>query len=275
MMPTLAVSSWSLHDTLGPIYPGLALVEGSRTPDSRYGATGVVLLDLPAALAAHGLRQLEVCHFHFPRTDAAYLGELRARLDAAGVALTTVLVDEGDITAADPARRARDLELIAGWIDVAATVGARRVRVVAGEAAPGEVGAIDRSVAGLAALLEHGRSRGVAVITENWRRLGDDPASLLAILDGLDGQVGLCADFGNIPAPQRADTLRQLLPHADTVHAKGDYLPSGALDEADFGSSLDLARAAGFSGEYVLIFSNGGDEWGGLARLAEVVEPYL
>lgn len=274
-MPTLAVSSWSLHDTLGPTYPGLALVDGPRTPDSRYGETGVSLLDLPAALAAHGLRQLEVCHFHFPRTNAAYLVELRARLDEAGVVLTTVLVDEGDITSADPVARTRDLALIAAWIDVAATVGARRVRVVAGEAAPGEEGAIERSVAGLAALVEHGRSRGVAVITENWRRLGDDPDSLLAILGGLDGQVGLCADFGNIPAPQRAATLRQLLPRADTIHAKGDYLPGGALDEADFGGSLDLARGAGFSGEYVLIFSNGGDEWGGLARLAEAVKPYL
>lgn len=274
-MPTLAVSSWSLHDTLGPIYPGLALTDGPRPAEPRYGASGVALLDLPAALAAHGLHQLEVCHFHFPRTDAAYLGELRARLAAAGVALTTLLVDEGDITAADPEVRAREIAGIAAWIDVAAAAGARRVRVAAGEADPADPGAVARSVAGLAALREHGQSRGVAVITENWRRLGDDPASLLAILDGLDGRVGLCADFGNIPAAARAETLRRLLPSAETIHAKADYLPGGALDAADFTRHLASARAAGFGGEYVLIFSNGGDEWAGLARLADEIRPYL
>src|SRR4051794_8188263 len=274
-MPTLAVSSWSLHETLGPIYPGLALGEGPRSPDPRYGASGIALLELPVALAMHGLRQLEVCHFHFPQTNDAYLEEFRERLAAAGVTLTTLLIDEGDITAPDPEIRARDLELIKGWIDIAGRLGARRVRVVAGEATPGDPDAVTRSIAGLAALSDYGQERGVAVITENWRRLGDDPGSLLAILDGLGDQVGLCADFGNIPASDRASTLRHLLPHADTIHAKGDYLPAGTLDEADFSGSLNLARAAGFDGEYVLIFSNGGDEWGGLAQLAEAVQPYL
>lgn len=274
-MPELAVSSWSLHRALGPTYPGLALTAGPREPRFPYGEGTLTLLDAPAAAAALGVRNLEVCHFHFPRTDPDYLRELRERLAAAGVAFTTLLIDEGDLTAPDPAARERDLAGIRGWIDVAAAAGARRVRVVAGEAAPDDGAAVERSAAGLATLAAHAGERGVGVITENWRQLALHPATLLAILDRLDGRVGLCADFGNYRGAGKYDDLRLILPRAETVHAKADFPAAGQLDAADFGRCLDLARAAGFAGEYVLIFDGPGDERASLAQMAGTVRPYL
>ncbi len=271
-MAAIAVSTWSLHRTLGPTYHGLA-PDGERPRTHPYGEGATTLLDLPAALAAHGLHHLEICHFHVPRTDAAYLRDFRDRLAAAEVALTTLLIDAGDITAADPAPRERDLAAIHDWLDIAATLGARRVRVVAGEGDPADAAAVARSVAGLTALARYGQSRGVAVITENWRRLGDDPATLLTILDGTGGQVGLCADFGNLRPAGRDDALRLLLPRATTVHAKAEH-PGGRLDQADFSRCLDLARDAKFNGEYVLIFDGPQEEWAGLAELAAIVRPY-
>lgn len=271
-MPEIAVSSWSLHRTLGPTYHGLAPA-GDRPRTLPYGEGAVALLDLPAALAAHGLRNLEVCHFHLPQVDDAYLRAFRDRLAAAGIALTTLLIDTGDITAADPATRDRDLAAIRAWIDIAATLGARRVRVVAGEGDPADAGVVARSVAGLATLSEYAQARDVAVVTENWRRLGDDPATLLTVIDGAGGQVGLCADFGNLRGAGKYADLGQLLPRAATVHAKADW-PAGRLDLADFTRCLDLARDAGFAGEYVLIFDGPQDEWAGLAELAAIVRPY-
>jgi hypothetical protein len=115
----------------------------------------------------------------------------------------------------------------------------------------------------------------VGVITENWRQVALQPATLLAILDGLDGQVGLCADFGNYRGAGKYDDLRLILPRAETVHAKADFPAAGQPDTADFGRCLDLARGAGFAGEYVLIFDGPGDERASLARMAEMVRPYL
>lgn len=106
-MPTLAVSSWSVRHTLGPMYPGLALTPGERAPDDRFGAGSLTLLDLPDAAHAVGIDQLDVCHFHFPRTDDAYLQAFHDRMAAAGVRLLMLLVDEGDVRAADPAVRGR------------------------------------------------------------------------------------------------------------------------------------------------------------------------
>lgn len=274
-MPRLAVSTWSLHRALGPTYPALELTAGAREARYPYGAGTMTLLDAPAAVAALGIGRLEFVHFHFPRTDAAYLATLRERLDAAGVEPATMLIDAGDISAADPAIRERDLALIAGWIDLAASLGADRARVAAGEAAPGDAAAIERSIAGLAALADHGAARGVRVITENWRPLAMSPDALLTILGALGGRVGLCADFLNYQGPDKYDDLRAILPWAETIHAGATFPAAGQMDAADYTRCLALARESGFDGDYVLIFNSPGDECASLARMAEVVRPYL
>lgn len=271
---SLAVSTWSLHRALGPVYPGVTPA-GDRSAHFPYGTGGLTLLDVPAVVAALGACDLEICHFHVPRTDAAYLASLRAAAMAAGVSLLTLLIDAGDISAADPVVRAGDLAALRGWIDVAATVGVRQVRVVAGEAAPDDAAAMQRSIAGLAALAAYGRGRGVGVITENWRPLASRPTTLLTILDGLAGQVGLCVDFGNLAEPTKYADLAALLPRATTIHAKARAMAPGQLDEADFHHCLDLTRASGYDGPCVLIFDGAGDERAGLARLGDLVRGRL
>lgn len=275
-MPELGVSTWSLHRELGPMYPGLALTRGEREPDLTFGEGRLTLLDTPAAVADMGVPNLEVCHFHFPRTDPDYLRTLRQRLQEAGVCLLTLLIDAGDITAADPESRRCDTDHIRRWIDIAAKVGAQRARVIAGDAEPDPAGrAVRSSVDGLVELATYARSRAVSVITENWHTLASRPERLLAILDATDGSIGLCADFGNYTRPTKYDDLRAILPSAGSIHAKADFPSPGEMDEADFRRCLDLAHAAGFKGTYVLIFDGPGDEWPSLSRMATVVRPYL
>jgi sugar phosphate isomerase/epimerase len=274
-MPELAVSSWSLHRTLGPTYPSLELSDSPRLAEYPYGQGSRSLLDLPADVVAHGIHRLEICYFHFPRTDHAYLTVLRERLAEAGVIPQTLLIDAGDISAADDQVREHDLACIRGWIDVASALGAKQARVIAGYSQPDDAAAIQRSIAGLTALAQYGAERSVRVITENWLSLSLRPDTLLTILEGAGDRVGLCADFGNYRGPTKYDELRQILPKAVSIHAKADFSASGALDTNDFRQCLNLARAAGFSGPYVLIFDDAGDEWTHLEQLAEEVRPYL
>jgi sugar phosphate isomerase/epimerase len=244
-----------------------------------FGPGSLSLLDFPDAARAAGIGLLDICHFHFPRTDDAYLRTFVDRLAAADVRVLTLLIDEGDISSSDPAIRARDLEQIQGWIDVAARIGARAVRVVAGEAAAdaGDA-AIQRSVAGLAALARYAEERSVGVLTENWKALTMAPENLLAILDATGGAVGLCADFGNYRGPGKYDALRAILPRATTIHAHAtaDWVAPGATDQGDLRRCLELARATHFAGAYVLIFDGGSaaNEWPGIARMAAIVREY-
>ena len=252
-MRRLAISTWTLH---GQLQGDLAL------------------LDLPARIAQHGIHALEICHFHLPSTTPAYLAELRQACRAAGVETYSILIDTGDITAPDPQQRAADLQTIRSWIDVAAELGAGRVRIVAGMQAPTpEV--IRRSVDNLRDLVEYAEQRGVKTITENWHATGLDPQALLSILDQCEGTVGLCADIGNAEGPNKYATLAQLLPRASSIHFKARYTPTAGIEATDFTRCLDLLTAANFQGIVTLIYGDTDREWAAVEQLAEALQPLV
>ena len=150
-MSQRAVSSFSLKRTLG----------------------GLSLLDLPAALKAHGYDTLQLCHFHLPSREPAYLEQLRTALVASDITLDAILVDAGDLTSEDPDR---DEAWIGGWLDVAVALGAKRARVGAGESSPTPelLQASAERLARLAAT-----HPDVRVVTENWKSMLPDADSTL------------------------------------------------------------------------------------------------
>jgi len=273
-METIGISTWSIRHLLGPVYPGLDPAATPRRADASFGSGALDLLDLPAELRARGYETLDLCHFHLPRTDDAYLALLRGRLDAVGIVLLTFLVDDGDLSAADPTRRAHDVALTEAWLPIAARLGARYVRVAAGlsEAAPTDP-AIGWSAASLLTLTETARQHGTTLLTETWRPLAMPPENVRALREATGGAIGLCADFNNYQpyGAAKYDALRAVLPGAITVHAGAQFDEDGDMDEADFRRCLALAQEADFTGPAVLIFSGPGDEWAGLGRLASLV----
>ena len=279
-MPRLSVSTWSLHRALGPMYHPSESDPNQLLPhDDTPGE--ISLLDVPARIGAMGIKTLEICHFHFPHLDDAYFAELRSALDRAGVNLFSILIDAGDITHPDAARREADLAWIRAWLEIAGKCGAGHARVIAGDTAIVVNGGdlrdhdpIRLSAQNLRALAKHGRDYDVQVITENFRALTTQPAPLLAILDLCQGDVGLCADFGNYKGAGKYEDLAAILPQADSVHAKARYTQPGKIDNGDFRRCLDLSQAAGFDGPYSLIFDDEGSEWDNLLDLRAAVEPY-
>lgn len=274
-MSRLSTSSWSLHRNLGPMYRPAEEGSDRLVPHDPTPGT-LALLDVPTKLAARGINTLEICHFHFPSTDPAYLMDLRVALEQAGVELYSVLIDAGDITAADPAKREAALQWIAGWLEIAGRCGAAGARVIAGDAeADAEGEAVRLSASGLRKLAAIGRDHGVQVFTENFRPLTRRPQPLLEILDTCEGEVGLCADFGNFSGPSKYDDLASILSCATSVHAKAHYPAPGQMEREDFVHCMNLAANSGFDGPYSLIFDGAGDEWESLAEIQTVVEGYL
>jgi sugar phosphate isomerase/epimerase len=251
--PRLGVSTWSLNKSI---------------------TAGTPLLDIPAQVAAHGLGKLEICHFHLPSTDSEYLEKLRGALDSVGVELYTLLIDEGDITHPDPIERKKALAMITDWIEVAAECGAKRVRVIGGNAEPSE-SALHLSEAGFRSILRHAEDYDMEVVTENWHRLLDSPSAVRTLLDRLDGRVGLKLDFGNWPTDRKHNDLPLIADLAECTHAKAHFPAPGQMDTEDFTRCLDLCAAANFAGPHILIFSDPGDEWGSLDQMRDAVLPYV
>lgn len=265
-----AVSTWSLHRTLGS-YSAEASLEGASLQRSASEPTAgaVPLLDLPAQLRDHGYDTVQICHFHLPQRDAGYLGELRSALDEAGVTLDAVLVDDGDLT--HPTLADQHESWIAGWLETAAELGARRARLIAGQQAPTRE-RLAQSGDRLKRLAA-GQS-DVRVVTENWLGLLPSAEQVRAVLDRAGDDVGLLIDLGNWTGPDKYDQLAAIAPAAETCHAKCHSTPNGTdpsrglsvdLDDEDYRRSLQVLLDAGFDGPLALIYDGAdADEWSAL-----------
>ena len=270
-MRHLALTTWSLHRKLGSP-PMIAL------PDEDSGSAPqaeLKLTDVPQRIQEYGIGTLEICHFHFPSVSPDYLRSLRTAIETAGVELFSILIDTGDISHPDPRRREADIRLIERWMEIAAALGARAVRVVAGEAAPDDEAALRRATASLEHLAGRGRKLGLQVLTENFRPLASTAANCIRILDALDGAVGLCADVGNFPDASRVSEFKAVVERASSVHAKASYDADGRMDPRQLRECLAASVDAGFDGPYTLVYDQPGDAWQGIVELREVVSPYL
>lgn len=269
--PRLSVSTWSLHRALGrPAFYG---PDTDHIPLETHGRGTLTLLEVPARIRAFGISTLEICHFHLPRRDPGYLTEVRGALEASGIELWSLLIDAGDVT--DALHGARDAAWIREWLAVAATLGARRARVIAGKAMPSQE-ALARSRDALATLAIEAVARNLRLMTENWFPLLSRPDTVLNLLDSLDGQVGLCLDFGNWNGATKYDDLAAIAPRAESCHAKAHFDATGAMAVDDYVRCFDLTRAATFSGPYTLIYDGpDDDEWAGLERERAIARPYL
>ncbi|HTN64508.1 MAG TPA: sugar phosphate isomerase/epimerase [Devosia sp.] len=268
----IAVSTWSLHRMLGTTYPHHLDSAEIGPVEETYGSVDESLLDIPSAIANHGINRLELVSFHLPSRDRVYLEELRHALATAEVTLQTLLIDAGDIS--NPKTSARDTEWIWGWIEIANALGAERARVIAGKQKPTR-DALDLSVKALRTLAGRNAGSKVRLTTENWFDLLAEPAQVHYLLDKLDGQVGLNADFGNWSGKGKYADLRAIFGRAETCHAKGSFT-DGKLDEADYAQCLQAAEEAGYKGPYTLIFdAESPDEWAGIEMEKQFIEEQL
>ena len=190
-MRRLSLTSWSVHPLLQP---------GNPASNGSTASAALQLTELPARMRDAGIGTLEICHFHIPSTEEPYLAQLRAAIEDAGIELFSILIDSGDISQADETKRDADMRMIEGWIDIAALLGAKVVRVIAGDAPADDPEALGRSIDGLRQLAQYAQGRGVRVLTENFRALASTAENCIRILDELGGTVGLCADIGNFAA---------------------------------------------------------------------------
>src|SRR4051794_9813362 len=114
----ISLAEWSLHDTL---------FKGKMTN-----------LDFPAvAREKYGIEAVEFVNQFFKdkARDAAYLKDLKKRADDQGVTCVLIMVDlgvDGDLSAADKARREKAVENHKEWVDAASALGCHAIRVNTG-----------------------------------------------------------------------------------------------------------------------------------------------
>jgi sugar phosphate isomerase/epimerase len=197
------------------------------------------------------ISSLEFWSRHFESLDETYLKELRRRIDAVGAQLVNVQVDaDYDLASTDETLRQRSLETVRRWIDAAALLGSRAVRVNPGQ----PNGSVERSIASLEEVNRYCQSRDLPLLTENHFGIEMDPDVHLRIREGAGpDNVYTLPDFGNYPVESMMASLAKILPHAYAVSAKTvDFDAQGRHVSYDFERCLELCEKAGFSGVYLV-----------------------
>jgi sugar phosphate isomerase/epimerase len=296
MSQQIAVSSYSVRQFLGPIRVAMRGPDGQPSTFVWEQPQSMTLLEFPQAIREHlGLGAVEICQFHLPERSPEYLAQLKQALDDAGVQLVNMPIDVGNISDANVAYREEDLAEIEAWMQAAAVLGARMVRVnasapiAAAPPAPLEV-TIDsyRRLARTAA--EH----GLELLIENHGGITADPEVIVALVEAVGrDNLKVLADIGNFEpllsvqmalmqgreAPDVDVTplyasLARIAPYAHLVHAKTHgFDADGRPLLLDVIRALRVIRDSGYTGPISLEYEGSeGDPWENTRRTLALVE---
>ena len=142
------------------------------------------------------------------------------------------------------------LQRYAGWIDAAALLRSRAVRINPGRAG----GSVENSIASMKEVNKECLSRGLPLLTENHFGLEMNPDVHLQIRAAAGpGNIYTLPDFGNYPVETMWESLAKILPYAYVVSAKAvDFNERMEHTSYDFDRCVQLCERAGFKGIYLV-----------------------
>jgi sugar phosphate isomerase/epimerase len=210
------------------------------------------LVDVPAYYRERfAIRNLEFWSHHFESLEKHYLKELRARVKSAKAELINVQVDaKYDLASTNEDERQASLATVRQWIDAAALLGSRAVRINPGR----PDGSVDKSIASMTEVNQYCVSKGLPLLTENHFGLEMDPDVHLKIREAAGPKnFYTLPDFGNYPVETMWDSLAKILPYAYVVSAKAvDFDAQGKHISYDFDRCVQMCERAGFKGIYLV-----------------------
>lgn len=250
----ISLAQWSLHKT----YFGGAISDWQEfgrllmtAPDSLLQGE-IDPFDFPKVAAGYDIKCIELVNtFYFTKAnDMDYWTKFKTNCEEAGVTVGLIMCDAlGNLGDADAEARQTTVENHKPWVDVAAFLGAKTIRVnAAGDGTAEEVAV--NAAAGLALLGEYGASKGINIVVENHGGYSSDGKWLSGVMEAVGMEnVGTLPDFGNFHEYDRYLGMEELMPYAKGVSAKShEFDENGDEVSSDFLRIMKIVKAAGFKG---------------------------
>ena len=202
-----------------------------------------------------GLGAIEPTAYYFPETTPQFLTRFRGRCTRLGLDISGTAIGN-DFCKLDPAELKKQIASTKEWIENAALIGAKTIRIFAGNLAKGdtEEAARGRCVAAIQEACDHAAKYGIYLALENHGGIVATAEQMLAVVKAVQHDwFGVNFDTGNFRTEDPYADLAKIAPYAVVVQIKTEIHPQGKDKQpADLKRLLDILRAAHFRGYVAL-----------------------
>jgi sugar phosphate isomerase/epimerase len=232
-------------------------------------------VDLAASL---DLDAVEPTAYYFADTSPAYLARLKGRCTRLGLDVSGTAVGNNFCTP-DPAKLKAEIASVKQWVERASLLGAKTIRIFAGNVARGdtEEKARARCVAAIEEACDHAGKFGVYLALENHGGITATCDQILAIVKAVKHDwFGVNLDTGNFHTADPYADLARLAPYAVTVQIKTEVQRAGRKKEdADLRRLLDVLRGADYRGYVALEYEAAEDPKTAVPRHVETLRKLI
>jgi sugar phosphate isomerase/epimerase len=233
----LSLAAYSFRDALNLKKPTMTLFE---------------FIDFAAELP---LDAVELTSYYFAETTEEYLDKLKAHAAKRKLAISGVPVGN-TFTLKDDSKRAAQVQLVKDWTARAARLGAKTVRIFAGNLEKGETlaDAQKRVVDAINECCATAEKLGVYLALENHGGITDTPEHLLDLVKPIKSlALGVNIDTGNFNTPDPYADIARIAPYGVVSQVKTEVNPKGKKkEEADLGRVVKVLKDANFHGYVAL-----------------------
>jgi sugar phosphate isomerase/epimerase len=229
-------------------------------------------IDLAAGM---DLDAVELTAYYFPRTTPDYLAHLKGRCTRLGLDVSGTAVGN-NFCVADPDKLKKEIDSVKEWTEHSARLGAKTMRIFAGNVAKGDNAdkARERCVAAIQEACDHAAKYGVYLALENHGGLTSTVEQILALVKAVKHDwFGVNLDTGNFHTDDPYGDLEKLTPYAVTVQVKTEIQRRGMKKEdADLARLIDMLRKAHYRGYVALEYEAAEDARTAVPRHIETLK---
>jgi sugar phosphate isomerase/epimerase len=223
----------------------------TKPKDLKSTASDLTLLDVPQYYRDRfAVNRVEFWSYHFESLEPGYLELLKRKLTSAGSTLVNIQVDTNyNLANPDDAKRQESIAHVKAWIDAAAFLGSKAIRINPGN------GPVENSITSLREVNAYAKLKGLPLLTENHFGIEMNPDVHLRICNEAGPEnIYTLPDFGNYSEDVRYAALEKILPKAFLVSAKAAEFKNnnGSLEHLsyDFDRCVRMTEQSGFKGVY-------------------------
>ncbi len=215
-------------------------------------------IDLAAELPVDAV---ELTSYYWAEQTDEYLEKLKAHAEKKKLAVSGVPVGN-NFCVKDEKKYRAEIQKVKDWTARAAKIGAKTVRIFAGNLEKGDTleEAQKRVVAAMNECCEVAEKLGVYLALENHGGITDTPEHLLDLVKPVKSPaLGVNIDTGNFHTADPYADIAKIAPYGVVSQVKTEVFPGNKKQEADLAKVIKILKDANFHGYVALEYEAAGD----------------